>query len=117
MSLPQLKLAHHMTALALEQSGICTLVIRYRGGSIGQPWQLRSYRISQLCQVLREKPDEGKVIVRGHTRTGFSGLSEGPQRANERIDPDATTHPPHPFTSFLLFLSWPPLLDFAPVFL
>jgi len=32
MSLPQLKLAHHMTALALERSGLCTLVIRYLGG-------------------------------------------------------------------------------------
>jgi len=35
MSLPQLKLARHMTRLGcLEGSGLCTLVIRYLGGGI-----------------------------------------------------------------------------------
>jgi len=35
--------------------------------------------------------------------SGFSGLRVTPKGERVRIDPDPTTHSPHPFTSFLLF--------------
>lgn len=115
MSLPQLKLARrHMTGLGcLERSGLCTQVIRYLGGGIKGSHSPRSCRISK--SYARYRMRQGNRA--GTDSVGNFRLRVTPKGERVRIDPDPdpTTHSPHPFTSFLLFLSWPPLPDFAPV--